>query len=405
MSRYLHRAVAAAALALATACGPEEVPIAPEPPTAQPDLAGSAFRLTIDVTSGRVHVAPPGSAGASAAGGGPSFSLIGSDGAEFRGTGTGGAIVCNWSNIPTSSKKKRCTFDFTLTNRLAFTDFVTPTSFPRPPQGTTGILVFPLSAAALGVPGGGATPSPDWDNSPANFFNDFGGCGAAKTSDCYRWERVGAPLYWGTTSELHTVGFDVDKNAQSVTAYVVVAADLRDNPPQTTTILASEDLCGYAEAVGATGTATISDPTVQGSVVASAPKRGFCGFPLSSLSGKNVVGATLRLAVDATSNEDAFAANGPLAVDHVLLGTTLTGDDFYGLGAPDDIGTITSPEILGYKEVDVGPSVADDAAQGRESAAFRLRWTNEFDGDGIVSFGRPGESDTEPQLVVRYRNN
>ena len=404
MSRYLHRAVAAAALALAAACGPDEVPVAPESPTAPPELAGSAFRLTIDVATGRVQVVPPGRPAASVAGGGPSFSLIGSDGVEFRGTGAGGAIACTWSSVPSNSKQKRCTFDFTLTNRLGFTDLVTPTSFPRPPQGTTGILVFPLTAAALGVPGGGAKPSPGWDNAPANFFNDFGGCGGGKTSDCYRWERFDAPLYGGTTSELHTVGFDVDKSAQSVTAYVVVAADLRDNPPQTTTILASEDLCGYAEALGATGTASIGDPTVDGSLVADAPKRGFCGFPLSSLGGKNVVGATLRLAVDAAVNEDDFAANGPLAVDHVVLGSVLTGDDFFALGSPDDIGTITSPEILGYKEVDVGESVADDVAQGRESAAFRLRWTNEFEGNGIVSFGAPGESDTEPQLVVRYRD-
>jgi hypothetical protein len=142
MPCYRPRALTVAILALAAACAPDQGPSAPESPRAPPDLAGSAFRLTIDVASGRVEVAAPRPA-ASTAAAGPSFSLIGNDGVEFRGTGTNGSISCSWTNIPTNSKQKRGTFDFTLTNRLQFTDLVTPTSFPRPPQGTTGILVFP----------------------------------------------------------------------------------------------------------------------------------------------------------------------------------------------------------------------------------------------------------------------
>jgi hypothetical protein len=92
-------------------------------------------------------------------------------------------------------------------------------------------------------------PNSAWDNAPANFFNDFGGCVSGKTSDCYRWESFGSPLYAGETSAARTVGFDVDKAAQSVSAYIVVAADLRDNPPETVTILPEGPLCGWVTKV------------------------------------------------------------------------------------------------------------------------------------------------------------
>ena len=45
-------------------------------------------------------------------------------------------------------------------------------------------------------------------------------------------------------SEVHTVGFNVDKTTQSVSAYIVVAADLRDNPVQSATLTGRADLCG-----------------------------------------------------------------------------------------------------------------------------------------------------------------
>jgi hypothetical protein len=222
MSRFCPRALAAAILALAAACADDRAPTAPDAPP--PDFAAMAHKLTIDVATGRITVAgPPGPA--SAPGGARlAFSLIGAEAVEMK------ASDCTFSSITGSSKQKRCTFQLTLTNKLEFTDLVTPTTFPRPPQGTTGILVFPYTAAALGVPGGAAVPSPDWDNAPRNFFNDFGSCSGGKTSDCYRWEGFDGPLYAGTTSESHTVGFDVDKNAHSVRVDIVVAADLRDNP-------------------------------------------------------------------------------------------------------------------------------------------------------------------------------
>src|SRR5690606_21072881 len=88
-------------------------------------------------------------------------------------------------------------------------------------------LVFPYAAGAIGVNGGSAVPSPDWDEQPANFFNDVAACGRGE-SDCYRWERFTAPLLAGTRSETHVVGFDIPKSALSVGMYIVVAADIRE---------------------------------------------------------------------------------------------------------------------------------------------------------------------------------
>jgi hypothetical protein len=399
MPCYRPRALTVAILALAAACAPDQGPSAPESPGAPPDLAGSAFRLTIDVASGRVEVAAPRPA-ASTAAAGPSFSLIGSDGVEFRGTGTNGSISCSWTSIPTNSKQKRCTFDFTLTNRLQFTDLVTPTSFPRPPQGTMGILVFPYTAAALGVPGGGATPSPDWDNAPANFFNDFGGCGGGKTSDCYRWERFTAPLYAGTTSEVHTVGFHVDKAAQSVSAYIVVAADLRDNPVQSATLTGRADLCGTWH--------QFDDQADPGNLIVGAQSddefRGLCGFSLAVLNGKSLVSATLDVKQRGVSGSP-YDELGNVVVDHAEYDPFSVGDHIAVTSLQSNIGTLSTDPELEHKTLDVLTAVEDDLLNGRRTSQFALRFdqAHHISPVAFALFDGVGTAD-EPTLVIRYRN-
>jgi hypothetical protein len=264
MPPQLPRVAFLATLALATACASERTPSDPEVPAVPLDLAGSAFRLTINTASGSVEVAPPGTAGArGSTAGAPSFSILGSEAIEIRGTGAGGSILCTWSSVPNNAKLRRCTFDFTVTNRLGYTDLVTPTSsFPRPPQGASGVLVLPFTAGGLGAPGSNATPTLDWDNGPSNFFNDFSGCVNGKTSDCSRWESIAAPLYAGATSEVHKVGFDVDKAAQTVTASIVVAADLRDNPVRTLTISPEGERCGWVSDVSFGSNTVATDVTI-----------------------------------------------------------------------------------------------------------------------------------------------
>lgn len=186
----------------------------PQPPAS--DLPAGAFALVIDTRTGQVEVTPPRATSSAA---GPAYSLIGGDGVALD------ADPCAFTPIPGNPRRKRCTFSLRIENRLEATDLVTPTEFPRPPAGVTGILVFPLTASAQGGTEAVAVPSPAWDRQPANFFNDFGSCASGNKSDCYRYEVYGSPLYAGD-EESREVGFDVPVDATSVTAYVVVAADL-----------------------------------------------------------------------------------------------------------------------------------------------------------------------------------
>jgi hypothetical protein len=209
-------------------------PTAPEP--VGPDLSRHAFQLTIDAQTGEIEVAEPRvTTSAGAAANGPSLSLIGSDGIEFD-VRSG----CRFSAIPNRPRHRRCTFRVELTNRLQGVDLMTPTDFPRPPAGVTGILVFPWTAVARGGADTTAVPSPDWDHGPADFFNDFVGCSSGSKSDCYRYETLPSPVYGGAAAGSPEIGFDIPIDASSVTAYIVVAADLRPNRPFTFPVYASQ---------------------------------------------------------------------------------------------------------------------------------------------------------------------
>ncbi len=211
----------ALALVAGAGCSPDSQPTEPAVPAAPVDMSG-AFQLTIDVATGRVTVTPPRSPAAAMRPGPGALasSVLGSEAIALH------AGNCSFSSIAGNSRQKRCTMQVAIENRLELVDLVTPTTFPKPPQGE-GLLVFPYTAAALGVPGGGAVPNALWDEAPINFFNDFGGCAGGKTGDCYRWERYSSPLAAGETSAARSVGFDVDKAAQSVSIYILVAADVQ----------------------------------------------------------------------------------------------------------------------------------------------------------------------------------
>lgn len=391
MRPFSARPLAAAAFALAAACAPES-PTSPPPPSSPPNVAGAAFRFTIDGSTGRVAVTPPGVASAS---GGPSFSLIGSEGVRFSGTGPDGAIVCTWSSVPNNSKRRRCTFDFTLTNRLKLTDLVTPTSFPKPPSGTTGLLVFPFTAAALGVPGSAAVPSPAWDNPPANFFNDFGSCTTGKTSDCYPWKRIAAPLYAGTTSAVYQAGFDVDKNAQSATAYVVVAADLRENPRVTHTIVGDPVRCGFVSTTAsASGEMKVADGDNGVSV-------GLCSFDLPAIpAGAEILSATLRAYQESAPSN--FDDNGTIVADHLVYGF-LDEDDDDSPALSSAFGTLSTNPTVEYKTLEVAAQVRADIEASRFRSQFRLRFTHFAELGGTVTFSGPA-GPNPPQLVIVYHN-
>jgi hypothetical protein len=396
----------AASLWLA-ACATDQSPTAPSLPAAPTDLSGIAFRLDIETSTGRISVHPPGGSPQSSDAQRPSLSLIGSDGVAVHAGG------CAWSAVPNNTKLQRCTFDLSLTNRLESIDLVTPTSFPKLPAGASGLVVFPWTAGALGAPGGGATPTADWDNAPANMFNDFSGCTSGKTSDCYRSERYTSPLYGGGSSETRRVGFDVDKSAQSVQAYIVVAADLRDNPRMTARIGSTMD--GYAYRV-ATSTGFIDTFDPNGGILVGAAftffgdrivDRGLYSFPLADLpAGVTIVSATLRLS-QTLATDDGYERMGDLLVDHLDPGPSLDVLDFFPiLPIGTRVGTLSTDATLGYKEMEVTRSVSDDLVNARARAGFLLSFANESS-VGVVEFEDSENhfaSGLLPELVVVYRN-
>jgi hypothetical protein len=376
-------------LALAAACSSE--PAAPDPGTTQPaDVPGQAFLLTIDVPTGRVTVRSP-ERSAAAKAGGPSFSLLGSDAIKLH------AGNCTFASIPNNSKLKSCSMTLAIENQLSSTDLLAPTSFPRPPAGVSGILVFPYTAAGLGVPGGAAVPNALWDGAPANFFNDFSSCSTGKTSDCYRWESFPSPLNAGLTSEARTVGFNVDKNASTVAAYIVVAADLRDNPIQTLTILPEPENCSYHEI--ADFDIRINPDSLRLSNIVNF--RSACSFLLRDVpAGVDILSAELRLF--------QIEASGPIEnleqvfVDHMDWGVM---DDFDAFNIPAltaNIGTL--PITLGpaFRTLDVLPEVNADLTAARTRFQVRLRVTQSVGAGAGLRYAGPS-SDAPPQVTITYR--
>jgi hypothetical protein len=221
-----------------------------------PQLRQAAFILDVNTRTREVRITAPTLSIS------PSFSLTGGSqpssrpslGGPNMSIIAGDVIQLTTSNYFASAVgafqpgKVRVTFDVNVTNRLSGVQLITPT-FPVPPVGTNGIVLFPFETnvtvtsggASVGGDGtdvlidlpnrGQVAPSTDWDGSPFNFFNDTG-CGAG-SNDCYRWQRFAQPLGAGATSEAQMVGFDIDPTVANFRARLIVAADLANSgPPQ-----------------------------------------------------------------------------------------------------------------------------------------------------------------------------
>jgi hypothetical protein len=389
------RVVLAASMFLFTACSPDSIPTEAQPGL-PPDLGLAAFRLTIDVSTGAIAVDGP--SGTGSAGAGASFSLLGSDVVALH------AGNCTWTTTPGNSKQRRCTFDLAVENLLTAADLVTPTTFPHPPAGTTGILVFPFAAAALGVNGGGAVPSPDWDNAPANFFNDFSGC-SGKNSDCYRSETYPGPLYGGAVTEARAVGFDVDRNAHSVSVYVVVAADLRENIPRQVAL--DGHACGWVSNRGSAESMERIDVSETDPPMPSS-HRGVCGFLfVAELFGKRIDSATLQFFQAEVAGTLAYGVLGNVVVDHIEYEDRLTPDDWFADPLEADIGPLSTDATLGYKSLEVASQVRADLDAGRDGSRYRLRFEGgtppRDSGSGFAYFDNTHDPNP-PRLVVVYRN-
>ena len=327
-----------------------------------PGVPAEAIPLTINAVTGEVRV---GRDDPEPAPDGLAYSMLGDDVVGVE------AEPCTFSPVPGSNKLIRCTFGIRIANRLSRTELVTPTSFPRPPEGVDGVLVFPLLSGAIGSPGGKAVASPDWDGDPINFFNDVASCGRG-ADDCYRWERFDGPLAPGTTSERRVVGFDIPKSAQAVGVYLVVAADLLDDPEHTVALDVVDALSGE---VASPSGSILQGTTMRVGLQLSNPLfddiRSVMAFDLSRIPAT----ATIRKAfLDFTA---VSVHNGPPSgsamLEHIDVGDALTIADHSSV-AFTLLGGFTPgnlPSSIGFGFPAAVQSALD---MGLGTAAFRIRF-------------------------------
>lgn len=372
--------------AVLAACSGEPT-TAPErlPP---PDLRGYAFRLALDLEAGTVQVGRPGTSSRNASiGHDVSLSLLGDDAISVE---SQLGVTCLPTKNPT---QKLCTFELEVTNELRVIDLMTPTAFPRPPEGTSGILVFPFSASSDGT-GGWAFPSADWDLGPVNFFNDFDPCSSGSKTDCYRYELISAPLYAGQSGYLPQVGFAVPTDAQNITAYVVVAADLRENPPVTLSLSPINQLCGVVNANGYVAVDTSFIRVAEVDPVTEVRTLGFCAFRRDGLPSAplQIFRADLRL-------RNASEGTGRFYTEPLDYGATLDAAD-YGIPSPPSQ-LLTSCCFLGpYYAVIVTSAVQNALDQGLPRFPFRM---TPFQTEWALFFGSVWSPPSQPELVVTYR--
>jgi hypothetical protein len=213
-------------------------PAGPDEPQIGEDVRAAAFVIDVDLMSRDATVigAP---ARVPALPHDVSASILGHDVLD--------AEASNYVNSPIGAfapGKVRVTFDLQIRNQLGDVLLVEPT-FPRPPAGVHGLLLFPIEAVAVESAGGvtvGAedessivhapwlgtvTPSTDWDGAPHPFFSPGGGQCGLTARNCFRYEIYPAPLAPGELSPVRQVGFDVDSAVQRFHVRVLLAADLR----------------------------------------------------------------------------------------------------------------------------------------------------------------------------------
>jgi hypothetical protein len=225
----------------------------PDNPGSNPQFRNAAFIADVNMRTGEIKViAPittitPGAPSSSmspmmmnsSSGPGINYSILAGDVVELTTSAFAASNVGQFT-----PGKVRVTFDVNITNRLSSVQLITPT-FPTPPAGVTGVLLFPFENVTI-VTSGGTTvggdgteviveqpsrgavePSVDWDGAPHNFFNDAGCSGA--DNDCYRYQTFATPLAAGGTSEAQNVGFDIDPTVGRFRARLIVAADLQNS--------------------------------------------------------------------------------------------------------------------------------------------------------------------------------
>jgi hypothetical protein len=142
-------------------------------------------------------------------------------------------------------------------------------------------------------------------------------------------------------------------------------------------------------------------------------QRGIYHFSLAGVpAGAQVESATIRLEqFIATTAPDAYVEMGPLLADHIDMNglAALIPGLFAGNTLTSGFMTVATNRNPTLFNLDVTARVAADVAAGRDSSAYRLRFTNEAGavaGNNASTFFTDGEPHnqlaTVPTLVITY---
>lgn len=136
--------------------------------------------------------------------------------------------------------------------------------------------------------------------------------------------------------------------------------------------------------------------------------RSFMGFDISSLSGKTVVSATLRIYQD-SANADGYTYLGDVIAERFDFGSSIDVSD-WSAAALSSIGSISTNATEGvWKTLDVASTVQSDINDGHTVSQFRIKHENDTIGGGnrFENFVKSNSDDSAgtghgPQLVVTY---
>jgi hypothetical protein len=389
-------ALAALAAVSLSSCDRSEVS-APNPVQIQRDFDHLAFRVRVDVEQGTVTVLRPNAFASANVMASPikdaptTSSIISTDGIElttenFRRFNFGGTSIVR--------------FDMTITNKFNTVDLVTPT-WPAPPAGVQGILLFPYRAVATGGDlRRSVDASADWNGTggssgaPHNFFN---ATDCQRDDDCFRWEAFPAPLGAGRFTAPQTVGFTFDSRVTSFDAYLILAADLADQAPRPAGTIAgvvtspergplgtvgiSVEAGNFSGATNAAGEYTITGVSSGPRTVSLTRIPSGCTMPASqSIRLERETGQTVNFSMTCTPIQ--LTANAGADRD-VGRGAPVTLDGSGSVETSDDPVTLTwtqvsGPDVTGGVGYLTGTSPTFTAPADVSSVEFDLRLSDGF---------------------------
>jgi hypothetical protein len=137
--------------------------------------------------------------------------------------------------------------------------------------------------------------------------------------------------------------------------------------------------------------------------------RGFVSFDLSEVpAGADIQSANLRL-YQTDTDGNPYAVGGALKIDHLNYGDSLDNSDYSSAAILSSFATLTTNNVVEWKDADVTSQVKDDIATGRSRSQFRIHFTTEVKGGDVTgdfAYFESAENDegtgNTPQLVIKY---